>query len=366
MIIGVDARELEGEPAGVGVYLKNILQRITLPAGAKLQLFFKNEIPKSLPVLDAEHVLLKSDSMNSLWQQWTLCRELTRRKVALFFSPGNTAPWYFRGIQVLTVHDISFFRNPEWFSTRERLSLQFNNRCSLRQADRVYTVSEYVRNELHERFHIPLSRILVTSNGVEGRQVDPSTGNTLKQTYGLTGRKIILYVGSIFNRRHLPVLIEAVSGIESNPLLVIIGKNLSHPYQDLQHISRRFGLDQRVQLLEYVPDNILQEYYKMADAFVYLSEYEGFGIPPLEAMSYSVPVVLSSTPAMNTIFRDAALFATSISAEDVREALQRCLNDTAERDCLIRAGNALVKEYSWDKTAKVVSEDWERLLAARS
>ncbi len=366
MIIGIDARELEGEPAGVGVYLKNILQRITLPHGTQLELYFKNEIPKSLPAVDAKQVLLKSDSMNSVWQQWTLCRELNRRKLALFFSPGNTVPWYFRGIQVLTVHDISFFRNPEWFSTRERLALQFNNRFSLCQADRIYTVSEYVRNEIHSRFGIPLSRILVTSNGVEKRHSDPSAGDTLKQKYGLAGRKLILYVGSIFNRRHLPVLIEAVSKMESDCLLTVIGKNLSHPYQDLQQISRRLGVEQRLQLLEYVPDNILQEYYAMADVFVYLSEYEGFGIPPLEAMSYSVPVVLSSTPAMNTIFQNAALFAKSISAEDVQTALQQCLNDPAERDRLIRAGNALVQEYSWDRTAKVVSEDRERLLAARS
>jgi len=366
MIIGVDARELEGEPAGVGVYLRHILQRVTLPHGARLQLYFKNEIPKFLPAVEAEHVLLKSDSMNFVWQQWVLCRELNWRKVDLFFSPGNAVPWYFRGIQVLTVHDISFFRNPEWFSTKERLALQYNNVCSLRQADRIYTVSEYVRNEIHARFKIPLSRILITSNGVERQTFDPSAKSILKQTLGLTARKIILYVGSIFNRRHLPVVIEAVSRMDPDCVLILIGKNLTHPYQDLKQISKRFGVDQRVQLLEYAPDNILRDYYKMADVFVYLSEYEGFGIPPLEAMSYSVPVVLSSTPAMDSIFRGAALFAKSISAGDVLAALQRCLNDTAERDRLIHAGNALVEEYSWDRTAKVVSEDWERLLAARS
>ncbi len=366
MMIGIDARELEGEPAGVGVYVRNILQRITLPREAKLQLYFKKEIPQSLPAVEAEHILLKSDSMNFLWQQWILCRELNRRKVDLFFSPANSAPWHFRGIQVLAVHDISFFRNPEWFSHKERISRQLNTGCSVREADRIYTVSAYVRDELISRFRLPASRVLVTSNGVERRRFDPSERNTLRQTYRLCGRKVILYVGSVFNRRHVPVLIEAVSRMEPECFLVIIGRNRSHPYQDLAKIGKHFGVEQRLQLLDYAPDNMLHDYYRMADVFVYLSEYEGFGIPPLEAMSYSIPAVLSSTPAMDTIFHDAALFAKSISAEDVRTALEQCLNDATERTRLIRAGNALVEEYSWDRTAQVVSEDWERLLATRS
>src|SRR5512140_2921539 len=98
MIIGVDGRELEGRRTGVGIYLKNILERITLPKGNSLQLFFRKEIPAG-PNVDAERILLKAGASNLLWEQWILRQELKRRNIRFFFSPGYSCPWYLDGIQ---------------------------------------------------------------------------------------------------------------------------------------------------------------------------------------------------------------------------------------------------------------------------
>src|SRR5262249_26652867 len=120
-LIGVDGRELESKPTGVGVYLRNILARLALPSHPEVLVFFKQQVPNDLPPT-VTPVLLKSNSSNLVWQQWHLCEELRRRQVSLFFSPANTGPWYYRGINIITIHDLSFFLYPQWFSTRERIS----------------------------------------------------------------------------------------------------------------------------------------------------------------------------------------------------------------------------------------------------
>ncbi|HSP05639.1 MAG TPA: glycosyltransferase family 1 protein [Acidobacteriota bacterium] len=364
MIVGVDARELEGKATGVGTYLREILRRLQLPEGAELQLFFRNSVPGGLEGIQATAVLLPSRGSNLQWQQWTLRREASRRKVSLLFSPANSLPWYFRGLQALTVHDLSFFHNPRWFSVRERISRQLNTSISLRHAARIYTVSEYVKQELISRFRIPPGRILVTPNGVAPVPEDPGAGERLRKAHGFSDDKIILYVGSVFNRRRLPVLIEAVKLLDASCRLVVIGENRTHPYQDLAAAARRHGVADRVRLLEYVPDQTVKEYYRMADVFVYLSEYEGFGIPPLEAMSYGVPAVISPTPAMNTVFEGSALVAREFRADAVAEAIRRVLTDREERERLIRAGRELAGRYNWEETARIISRDWEQILAA--
>jgi len=299
-----------------------------------------------------------------MWQQWKLRKELIRRKVNLFFSPSNSSPLYFPGIQAVTIHDLSYFREPAWFSLKERLSRQFTTASSVRHADRVYAVSDHVRMEITRRFRLPAAAVMVTPNGVTRKKIDSLSRKMLRESYQIGTRKIILYVGLILNRRHVPTLIQAMPSLSEDYQLVIIGKNRTFPPQDLTEIARTTGVENRVQVLEYVSDKVLHDYYQMADFFVYLSEYEGFGIPPLEAMSYDVPVIISRTPAMDEIFHDAAFFADEISPQAVQSAIQQLANLDV-RAPLIEAGRRLVEKYSWERTAAIISEDWERLLATR-
>lgn len=364
MIVGVDARELEGKITGVGVYLREILSRVQLPAGTEMLLFFSKEVPEQVAALPGTSVVLASGGGNFLWQQWTLCREAARRGVNFLFSPAYSLPWHFRGRQAVTVHDISFFRFPQWFSLRERISRQINAAVSVRQADRIYAVSEFVKQEICSRFRIPSSRILVTPNGVSPKAVDPLRRERLRAAHGHANDRIVLYVGSIFNRRRLPVLIEAMKHLDASCKLVVIGENRTHPRQDLAAEARRHHVDGRVTFLDFAPDAVVEEYYRMADALVYLSEYEGFGIPPLEAMSYGVPAVISATPAMNAIFNGAAAVAADFTAAAVSDAIRRVLMDPQERERLIHKGREVADHYSWDEAARIVSGDWEQILAA--
>jgi glycosyltransferase involved in cell wall biosynthesis len=366
MIIGIDGRELEGKPTGIGNYLGHILERVRLPSGARLQMYFKTEIPVELPKIEAEKIVLYSKGSNLIWQQTTLCKELHKREVLLFFSPANSGPWFYKGINLITVHDLSYFRYPEWFSFKERISRKLNTYISLRKADRIYVVSNFVGKEIQKRFSVDSNRIRVTSNGVTSKRCDPEQRQILRKSYGYDSDKIVLYVGTILNRRHVPELIQSMSKLDRSIRLAVIGENRTYPHQDLRSLVRQLGLEARVTLLDYVSEKLLQDYYRMADLFVYLSDYEGFGIPPLEAMSYGIPAVLSQTPAMDEIFREAAFFVKNPSPDEVSRCIQHCLEDPSERDRLKRSGKALVDRYTWEEAARVISSDWEQLLAARS
>ncbi|MCI0442952.1 glycosyltransferase family 4 protein [bacterium] len=365
-IIGIDARELEGKPTGVGVYLKGILQELPLPARTRLQLYFRNSVPETVSNINAEMIVLKSANSNIAWQQWTLCREITNRNLNLFFSPANSLPWRFSGIQTLTVHDLSFFRYPLWFTAKERLSRQVNTSQSIRSADRIYTVSEFVKTEIVQRFGIKAERIRVTPNGVAQCEIDFTMRKMLRETRRLPNSKIILYTGSIFNRRHLPVLIGSLVHLDPSYVLIIVGENRTFPKIDLEQECEKCEVRNRVQILQYLPDHLLREYYVMADVFVYLSEYEGFGIPPLEAMCYGLPVIISDTPAMNTIYRDSAHFVSSLTPAAVADAIKKVLEDENEKSRLIAAGREIAARYNWRETARIISSDWEQLLDSSS
>src|SRR5262245_38320190 len=123
-VIGIDARELEGKPTGVGVDLKGILQELQLHSSTRLQLYFRILVTDSVSNINAGMIVLKSTTSNIARQQSTLCREISKRNVNLFFSPVNSIPWRFSRIQTLTVHDLSFSRYPLWFRAKERLSRQ--------------------------------------------------------------------------------------------------------------------------------------------------------------------------------------------------------------------------------------------------
>ena len=364
-LIAIDGRELEGKPTGVGNYLLNILEALELHPDRRVLIFFKNEIPPQ-PLPRFEPVLLRSNKKNLPWLHTVLAPELQRRKVRLFFSPTPNCAPLFHGIQVTVVYDLSYFSHPEWFSPRERWVRRISTRYAVHKADRVYVISDHVRTELIDRFKTPDRKLMITPIAVHEKKVDPELRGALRSSYRYESEKIVLYVGSIFQRRHLPVLIQALALLEPDVKLVVIGENRTFPYVDLKQIATQFAVDSRVVWLEYASSKTVEDYYRMADVFVYLSTYEGFGIPPLEAMSYGVPVVLSRTPAMDQIYQHSALFVPDITARSVADSIRACLNDLPLREQLIESGFAQVERSRWSDTAKMISNDWEQLLAARN
>jgi glycosyltransferase involved in cell wall biosynthesis len=207
----------------------------------------------------------------------------------------------------------------------------------------VLTVSEHARREILRYFNLPPLRVRCIYPGVIA--LKPPEGDR-------TRKPVVLFAGSIFNRRHLPDLIRAfkpIAGAHPDARLEIVGDNRTYPYEDLGEIVRLEGLEPQVALHPYADDRRLAELYSRARAFALLSEYEGFGHPPLEALGSHVPSVLLDTDVAREVCGDAALYVPAGRPAAITEALNSLLFDDRVRNRLLQAAPAVLARYSWTR-----------------
>jgi glycosyltransferase involved in cell wall biosynthesis len=172
---------------------------------------------------------------------------------------------------------------------------------------------------------------------------------------GANADPTVLYVGSIFTRRHVPELIEGFTRLaQRHPTarLQIVGDNRTTPRVDLDAMVRAAGGADRIDIRSYVGDEELRGLYRRARAFVFLSDYEGFGLPPVEALSAGLPLVVLDTPIAREIYGPAAIYVQRPDPGLVDAALERALTDSVERTRLIDAAAGVLARYSWDECAR--------------
>jgi glycosyltransferase involved in cell wall biosynthesis len=249
---------------------------------------------------------------------------------------------------VLTVHDVSFAAHPEWFSWREGLRRRTLTRMAARRAVKVLTVSDFSKREIVRHLGLPPAKIEVIYSGTTvhlGSGHDESAGD----------KATILYVGSIFNRRHVPALIEAFALLAArHPSLhlEIVGDNRSRPHLPLDDLRIASGLGDRIRIQSYVSDEELARLYGRASAFAFLSDYEGFGLTPLDALALDVPIVVLDTDVSREIYGPAADYVARPDPHLIAEALARVLFDPDLRARRREAGRVMVGRYSWRECAQ--------------
>ena len=364
MRIGVDARELCGRSTGVGRYLGGLLQEWARggQAGAGDFLLYAPEAI-ALP-LDARkfRTRIVPGRPGTWWEQVTLPREATADSLDVWFAPGYTAPLRLRVPVVVAIHDLSFVAHPEWFTVREGARRRWLVRRTAAAAAAVITISEFSRRELVERLDVEAARIHVIPPGVEAGGSGLGAGYPGGRPGLLTASPeprvpspySVLYVGSIFNRRHVVDLIRAFAPIarkRSDVALDIVGDNRSYPHQDLRATIVGEGLTDCVQWHEYVGDEDLRAMYARARAFAFLSEYEGLGLTPLEALAAGVPPVVLDTPVARESCGAAALYVPLSDLPALTRALESALFDDRLRAVLLAAAPAALAKYSWTRAA---------------
>jgi glycosyltransferase involved in cell wall biosynthesis len=266
----------------------------------------------------------------------------------VLFAPGYTAPLFSRVPFVLTVHDVSFWAHPEWFSKREGLRRRTLTRASARRAALVTTVSEFSKSEIVRWLGLPPERIVVAPNGRP--PVDPPASAERPP--------VVLFVGSLFNRRRIPELIAGFARAAARvpaARLVIVGDNRTQPPQDPLAIAADFGVADRVEWLAYVDDDRLLACYRQARVFAFLSDYEGFGLTPLEAIARGVPVVALDTPLSREVYRAGARLVAP-DAASIGDALTLLLIDPQAHGAALEAGRRQLERYSWTRTGQVIRD----------
>jgi glycosyltransferase involved in cell wall biosynthesis len=350
MRIAIDARELAGRPTGVGRYLGELLGEWSHSAEAgrhEWTLYSHADLNRQQP--HPGTVVVLPGSGGTRWEQWTLARELARQRPDLLFAPGYTAPFTAPCPVALTIHDVSFAAHPEWFSSREGLRRRTITAWSARRARVVLTDSRFSRDEIVRHVGIPAAKIKVIPLGVPGVAVNRST---------ITPRQpLVLYVGSLFGRRHVHELIRAfveqVAGRVPGSRLEVVGENRYYPADDASQALKGVApeIAARVALRSYLPDEVLKDLYTRASVFAFLSEYEGFGLPPLEALAAGVPSVVLDTPVAREIYGPAAEYVDRLAPEVVGGALVDLLTRPEKRAALLQHRDTVLAHYSWPRAA---------------
>lgn len=359
--IGVDARELLGDATGVGRYLGELVRRWVERADAgtrRFLLYAPAAIPLRVPA-DAVQLRVGGVGRGTWWEQTWLRAAVRADRPDVFFAPAYTAPL---GIDVplaVTIHDVSFFAHPEWFRAREGIRRRWLTGRAAAAASVVLTDSRFSRDEIVSHLGVQPARVRVIPPGVTQRTA-PAPGSTRES--------IVLFVGSMLNRRRLPDLIAAfASATKTIPgaRLVIVGDDRSWPPQDLRAFAAAEGVADRTELRSYVPDEELARLYSEASVFGFLSEYEGFGLTPLEALAAGVPPVVLDTPVAREVYGEAAMFVPPYDVHAAAAALRTLLTSPAARAAVLARAPAVLARYSWAAAARETLDELEVVVRQR-
>ena len=287
---------------------------------------------------------------SQVWRMsWSLPRlvRLLRPAVVHFqhvVAPGTPSP------VVVTIHDLSFERYPKLMGARDRFFFRTMVPRSVRRADRVLAVSEQTKRDLIERYGIDERKVVVTTNGVDEAFRPEGAARD--------GRPYLLFVGALQPRKDPLVAIEALALADSDLSLVLVGPDKGAA-ADARRTAARLGLDARVEFAGHVDKPALAALYRGAEALVFPSRYEGFGLPVVEAMASGTPVVATSAGAIPEVAGEAAVLVEPGDPVALAGGIERAL---ADRDRLVRAGLERARLYSWTETARRTLAVYRELL----
>ena len=300
-----------------------------------------------LPGLDYRPIPLTSNPAAPL-DSLRLARALSGISPSdLFFSPGYNSPLFCKSPFIFCVHDLSHIYCPENSSPLIRFYYATILKRACHRAMKIITVSEFTRGQIVEWSGVPLEKVFNVLSGVDPEYYPGD------DTYGLQ----FPYLLSTSNRKphkneFRVVQAFALAGLAADVRLVFTGK----PTPELSACAERHGVTSSVQFLGPVPDSRMPSLYRGAHAVIFPSLYEGFGLPPLEAMASGIPVVTSNITAMPEVAGDAALLVDPTSVEQIADAMKRIVNDTSLRHELRERGLVRAAKFPWTNTAAMVRE----------
>ncbi|MBD3330159.1 glycosyltransferase [Candidatus Peregrinibacteria bacterium] len=352
MRIGVDIRETFGEKAGKGWYTLNLLKNILKVDNQNEYILYSSQ-PNSF-FEKYKNVRLKCIKAKGLFWHVKARKDIRKQNLDIYFSPVSyVIPAFIpkNTKSIFTVHDLVAFLFPWGHNKRAVLIEKFLLGKALKKATKVCCVSKNTKNDLLQEYKGTEKNLF--------RIISCAADNNFRKTSGEKilkniPQKFFLSVGTIIPRKNYVNLIKAFSiAKESLPdhKLIIIGKK-GWSYKKVFNTAYSSGLKEDVIFLDYVKGSDLIKYYNTAEAFVFTSLYEGFGIPPLEAMKCGCPVISSHISSMKEVVGQAGLIIDPKNINDVASAMIKLSKNKKLRDKLIKRGFAQSKKFNWEKSAK--------------
>ncbi|HMV47903.1 MAG TPA: glycosyltransferase family 1 protein [Blastocatellia bacterium] len=380
MHIGIDAHAIGAQQGGNETYIRGLIRALAEVDGQNRYTIFLAEARAAAEWRDGFVRRFPNFAVRLLPRPTPLVRVPLALGIELRrCSAGDridvlhvqyTAPPFCPAPVVATIHDLAFEHLPETFTRRGSLQLKLTVRRTAQRAARIATVSEYSRQDLLRTYRLAPEKVAVTYNGIEPHfTAQPASQNEaedIRHRFGI-GRDFLLAVGSLQPRKNLVRLIRAYARLRGQnhdftPQLVIVGRKLWLADEIFAEV-RRQGWAEDVILTGYVADEDLPKLYRAATAFVYPSLFEGFGLPPVEAMACGTPVVTSNVSSLPEVAGDAALLIDPADEQALAAALLRIVGDQPLRARLREQGIAQAAKFTWreaaEKTLELYRESFE-------
>ena len=363
MRIAIDARVVTNKKdAGLITYVLNLIKYLKIVAPDNLYFCY----------VDKRDILLKDNKsckawaglenhiIGDLWEQLWLPIDLHIKKVDIYHGTAARLPAINSSKYILTVYDMVAFKHPEFASKRFSLYTRKLLKSAVRRADKIIAISEHTKKDIIEILKVPSEDVEVIYPGVDDifKVMDKEWAySVIKRKYNLN-KRFILSVGNLEPRKNTKNLLLAYKLLldeHLNHQLVIVGPQ-GWKAQEIFDFVEKIGISENVIITGYVDSNEMPILYNAADVFVFPSLYEGFGLPPLEAMACGTPVVASNNSSLPEILGDAAIMVNPLNVEDIKERIKRVLFDKTLREKMISLGLERVKDFSWEKTVRQTLE----------
>jgi glycosyltransferase involved in cell wall biosynthesis len=358
--IGIDARKLHD--FGIGTYIRNLLRHLArLDRQTEFVVLCRPEDREALSSLGENFRPVPETSGNySISEQIRIPLALKREGVTLFHAPHYVLPPLVRCRSVVTIHDCIHLMFPQYLPNRFALAYARTSIVlAARRATRVMTVSESSKRDILRFVDVRPEKIDVIYNAFDERfGVEPLEEDVVRvrERYQLHD-EFVLYAGNVKPHKNLERLIEAFDLVRKRGLdhlkLVLIGDEISK-YAALRRAVHQHQLHKYVRFLGYLPEETLAVMYRLAGVFVFPSLYEGFGLPPLEAMASGTPVVTSNVSSLPEVAGDAAVLVDPYTPQAIADGIYKVLTDESLRRSLRQKGLARAAQFSWEQSVRRV------------
>ena len=355
MRIAIDARKLHDY--GIGTYVRNILRELDRCDSADTYVLLCREADAKGLTAQSRHfeALVERAGNYSIREQVTIPFDLWRARVDLFHAPHYVVSPLTPRPYVVTIHDCIHLRFPQYLPNKAaHVYARAMMTVAARRAARILTVSNASKDDILHFLGVPADKVEVIYNGLDLRLAAPPTEEQIERVrdrFMLTS-PFILYTGNIKPHKNVDRLIEAYAILRergrTNVKLLIIGEEISR-FPNLRRLVHRHQLHGHVRFFGFVPDATLAVLYRLASVFVFPSLYEGFGLPPLEAMAAGVPVITSNVSSLPEVVGDAALLIDPLDPGAIADAIARVLDDPALSADLVARGAERIKAFSWTR-----------------
>lgn len=357
MRIGIDARLIFYHKAGIGQYILRLTQALAQINRDDAFILFTSRKDTT------PHIEQANFKRQPLWtpshhrfERIALSLELAPFALDVLHSPDFIPPAWTRCPTVITMHDLAFLLYPR-FLTRESARYYSQVDLAARQADHIIAVSNSTKHDTIRLLGVPESKITVIYEAAHPlfTPMDPTRARAFVQTQYHLPPEFILFVGTIEPRKNLPTLLRAFKRLRDNyksqAVLAIAGQR-GWLVEEVDRVIAELQLDNTVRFLGGVRNEELVYLYNAASAFVLPSFYEGFGLPPLEAMACGTPVIVSNVSSLPEVVGDAGLLVAPDDVEELAVAMSRVLTDTTLREELRNKGLKRARTFSWERAAR--------------